>query len=273
VKITKTNPEESRAREPIRPARRRAPALPTKRYLRYQPPRYLVWVPVNPLTQDAGHDRVPVRPRRDSGQCHRSCAEGRRSFRVPYPRRCPGEARRRARRGRILACDRIHLRGRPRASRRGRQAGDPQVAAHPRRRTMRRAGRRRRRQVRNIHQYEGAFVARTVGDDPARRRRFTASPRSGSSYIVTDVDPRTRARHRRGLDANARSLQRRRPPDSPIPLDRPIRSPASGRKIIPSSGFQRRVGPIPNLSSPSVSPHASAPPPPVSWPRTRRSRR
>jgi hypothetical protein len=138
---------------------------------------------------------------------------------------------------------------------------------------MRRAGRRRRRQVRNIHQYEGAFVARTVGVNPATRRRFTASPRPGSSYIVTDVDPRTRARHRRGLDANARSLQRRRPPDSPIPLDRPIRSPASGRKIIPSSGFQRRVGPIPNLSSPSVSPHASAPTPPVSWPRTRRSRR
>ena len=85
--------------------------------------------------------------------------------------------------------------------------------------------------MRNI-QYEGAFVARTVGDDPATRRRFTDAPRSGSSYIVTDVDPRTRARHRRGLDANARYLRRRRPPDSPIPLDRPIRSPREDYSIL-----------------------------------------
>ena len=218
------------AHEPIPRPGRRAPALLAKRYRRYRRPRHLVCVPVNPLRQDAGHDRVSVRPRRGAGECNLiSCAEG--PWRLPYPRRCPGDSRRRARRRRFLARDRIHLRRRPRAQCRGRQAGDPQAAARPRRRPMQRAGRRRRRKVRRKH-FPG-----TKGHGSARGIASRARAFGTRRARVRFPSPPMRDRH----DDRGRARARYQPRRSRGPADRrpPVPSRSSIRSLFLARPYSR----------------------------------
>ncbi len=226
------------AHEPIPRPGRRAPALLAKRYRRYRRPQHLVCVPVNPLRQDAGHDRVSVRPRRGAGERNLiSCAEG--PWHLPYPRRCPGDSRRRARRRRFLARDRIHLRRRPRAQRRGRQAGDPQAAARPRRRPMQRAGRRRRREVRrNNTTLSGTGTGSARGI--ARRARPFGTRRAGVRFASPPMldrnDDRGRARARY-QPRRSRGPADRRPP---VPSRSSIRSLFLARPATDYSRFSVR---------------------------------
>ena len=259
------------AHEPIPRPGRRAPALLAKRYRRYHRPQHLVCVPVNPLRQDAGHDRVSVRPRRGAGECNLiTCAEGPR--RLPYPRRCPGDSRRRARRRRFLARDRIHLRRQPRAQRRGRQAGDPQAAALPRRRPMRRAGRRRRREVRrNNTTLSGTGTVRPA--DRASRAPLRDPSRAGSIRVAADARSTRRPRPCPGAIPTAPFPRPRRPsPSRPLSITNPF--PFSARPATDYSRFSflRRTDARRPTSSPPLANEPAALPP-ASSPRTPRWRR